>query len=529
MPIPGIKDLIKSFEHRRPESSGATGLLAEPAAPGSDESSFLARLAAYLRLDVLAAIEVAPGGKSAEVVAAGRSGLTCSLSLPSLEERGPLATLVLAAKPQSGRAKVFVTSEIFPRDGSWCDLIPMDSSQAYFFVPMAALPAGEDRGGSRPGCQSNPAFVLGCQTGQADPDYMLEVRTYLAASLLGLTDQSLRASRLPKIADSLRHFLKARGFSYCLTNVAGDAAEADGPIFASPDRQILASVKRAVLLLEANSSSMSGPRKICLDHGPDLAGIAYRIESEAADREYLLVLSRETESGPDLTGEWLKLLGRFTSSVAHEIKNPLTGIAAGVQYLAKRLQPGLAEADTVDFILAEIARLNRIVDDLYKIARPPQLVMAPTSINQVIARSLFSLGEEIVKKRLRLEQRLDRGVPAFEGDAERLEQVVVNVLKNAVEASPEGGRIEIVTSFEGGVVRIKIKDSGSGVPDPDREKIFEPFFSTKKGGTGLGLCISQAIVKEHGGRMWLESPLGGGAAFGIDLPVRSVHADHIAG
>ena len=535
LPIPGIRDLIKSFEHRKPESSGITGLLVEPGAP-SDDSPFLARLAAYLRLDILAAVEVAPGGKSAEVIAAGRNGLMCSLSLPALEERGPLATLIQAGKPQGGRERVFVTSEIFPRDGSWCDLIPMDSSHAFFFVPVA-LPAAVGRPGAdcRPPSDavtcgsSNPAFVLGCDTSLPDADYMLEVRTYLAASLLRLADRSRAESRLPRMADSFRHFLKVQGFSYCLADGAGEAIETDGSLFASPDRQILASVKRTVLSLESNAATEAGPLKIALDYGPELTGIAYRVEQPEADHEYLLVLSPQLETGPFHGDQWLKLLGRFTSSVAHEIKNPLTGIAAGVQYLAKRLQPGLAEADTVDFILAEIARLNRIVDDLYKIARPPQLVLGPTSINEVIARSLFGLGEEIVRKRLRLEQRLDRNVPIFDGDAERLQQVIVNVLKNAVEASAEGGRIDIVTAFDRGLVRVKIKDAGPGVPDADRERIFEPFFSTKKGGTGLGLCISQAIVREHGGCLWLESPLGGGAAFGIDLPARSEHGDNTPG
>jgi signal transduction histidine kinase len=103
--------------------------------------------------------------------------------------------------------------------------------------------------------------------------------------------------------------------------------------------------------------------------------------------------------------------------------------------------------------------------------------------------------------------------------------VVVNVIKNAIEATPEGGRIEVATSFGSGRLAVKVTDGGPGVPDEDRRRIFEPFFTTKKGGMGLGLCVSQAIVEEHGGSIRLETAPEGGAVFVIELPVERSHGE----
>ncbi|MGD8629035.1 MAG: ATP-binding protein, partial [bacterium] len=219
-------------------------------------------------------------------------------------------------------------------------------------------------------------------------------------------------------------------------------------------------------------------------------------------------------------GEKLRLLSRFMSSVAHEIKNPLTGISAGVQYLAKKLRPGLAEDETVEFILAEINRLNRIVDDLYKIARPPELVIMPINLNEVVGKSLLCLSELVAKKRLTVTQDLHEGIPEFDADPDRLQQILINIIKNAIEATPDQGDLFMETWTDELRAFVRISDSGPGIPDEAMEHLFEPFYSTKERGTGLGLCISQRIIDEHGGKIRVERPDRGGTSFVIELPLR---------
>lgn len=521
--IPVLKSLIRPFEHRKGHPA-ATAILHPDADTTSDclDRSPAACLAAYLDLDVLAVIEVSCDRKSAEITAASRTGITTSLAMPSVEDKGTLGKLVLAARPAGGRGKVFVTSEVFPRDGNWCDFLPLDSGAAFFFVPIETLPVGERRCGT-----ASNLFILAADLGKAEPDCHLELKTYLAASLVLLSGEHCPSASLLEAVRPYERFLETQGYSLCVTDDRGNPISFSGRAFHDGGSRVLAATRDAVRTLQRGSPGEAEPTVIELGLAEDLRATAYPTVAPAGRPGYLVLLgARPGQQPSDLRKDWLKLLGRFTSSIAHEIKNPLTGIAAGVQYLAKRLQPGAAEAETVDFILAEITRLNRIVDDLYRIARPPELVLKSTCINDVVAKSIFCLSEEIVRKRLRLEQRIDKAIPAFQGDPERLQQVVINVMKNAIEASREGGQIEVSTGSSGGSLSVRVKDSGPGVPEAEKERIFEPFFSTKKGGTGLGLCISQAIVSEHGGKMWLEAPSEGGAVFVIDIPVERGHGEN---
>ncbi|MFZ1947538.1 MAG: ATP-binding protein [bacterium] len=515
--IPGIKGLVKSLEHKKDAAGTAPTSLAEPEAPQSDEALGLAKLAVYLDLDVLALIRTADGGRSAEMVAAGRCGLASELTLPSLEGKGTLARLIAKGRPQGGSGRIFVTSEVFPRDANWCDFLPLDSTHAFFFMPLAALPApyGRRRAGD---------FVLAADLGAPEADIVLDLKARLAASLISSGEPANPGMGDPQPAENglagpLTDFLLSQGYRCYLAGPGRETSAVGSQRTTEPDRETQATIGQSIAALE-DVRAGGQPNQTCLETPNGLRAFAYPIQAGQASPIYLVIAKRQGKREDEIIrAEWLKLLGRFTSSIAHEIKNPLTGIAAGVQYLAKRTQPGVTEADTVSFILTEIARLDRIVDDLYKIARPPQLVLKPTSINQVIAKSVFCLSEDIARKRLRLEQRLTEDPQAFEADAERLQQVMINIIKNAVEASPEGGLLEIAASVDEARLTVRVKDSGPGVSAAESDRIFEPFYSTKKGGTGLGLCISQAILEEHGGRLLVESPPGGGACFVMELPL----------
>jgi signal transduction histidine kinase len=218
--------------------------------------------------------------------------------------------------------------------------------------------------------------------------------------------------------------------------------------------------------------------------------------------------------------ERVELLRRLTSSIAHEIKNPLTGISAGVQYLAKKLQPGATEEETVDFILTEISRLNRIIDDLYSVSKPQTLIFVETDVPEVIKKSLLCLSEEVVKRGISTQVDVDESAPPIKADPDRLQQVFINVLKNAIEASAKGGRVEVVLECSSYNIIVEVRDEGCGIPSDDIDKIFEPFHSNKSGGTGLGLYLSREIVERHRGSIEVLPRKGKGTVFRITLPIR---------
>ena len=224
----------------------------------------------------------------------------------------------------------------------------------------------------------------------------------------------------------------------------------------------------------------------------------------------------------------LAALGRFTSSIAHEIRNPLAGITAGVQYLRKRMD-GPAQ-EHADFILAEADRMNRIIEDLFRAGRPLQLMLQEADVEALVERSLRSLEPRFASHKVTWERQYDPDLPLVAVDADRVEQVLINLIQNAVDASPEGGVVEIemrlgtaenplVRSSECDSLVVGVRDHGVGIPEENRDKIFEPFFTTKASGTGLGLYVCHHIVEGHGGAIVVESASGKGTRFVVCLPL----------
>ena len=222
----------------------------------------------------------------------------------------------------------------------------------------------------------------------------------------------------------------------------------------------------------------------------------------------------------------LAALGRFASSVAHELRNPLTGIAAGIQYMARQFGDRGPEADNVRFLLREIARLERIVRDLLRITHPQELILSEARMEDVIERALKSLGPSIKSRAVSLDLSIRGEIPEVTIDVDQMQQVFMNLIKNAFEASCEGGSIWIeISAVEEGygehnsTLTVTVADSGVGIDNANLDHIFEPFFTTKPGGTGLGLYITHDIVKRHGGEMTVRSEPGKGASFTIQLPI----------
>jgi PAS domain S-box-containing protein len=227
----------------------------------------------------------------------------------------------------------------------------------------------------------------------------------------------------------------------------------------------------------------------------------------------------------------LAVLGRFTSAIAHEIRNPLTGIAAGIQYINRSQVLSPEHRENISFVLNEVDRLNRIITDLFKVAKPHDLLCQKVTVRDLIDRSYRSLEETFKNKGIAFAVEVEDNVPLIEVDPDQIVQVLINLLKNAAEAVEQGGVVSSVTRLYGGgdpdVVRekyremvcIEITDNGAGIAHDEKERIFEPFFSRKKGGTGLGLFVSQSIVQHHHGRISVSSEPGRGTSFKLYLPI----------
>jgi signal transduction histidine kinase len=217
----------------------------------------------------------------------------------------------------------------------------------------------------------------------------------------------------------------------------------------------------------------------------------------------------------------LAALGRFTSSVAHEIRNPLTGIGMGVGRLARALADRPAEVENLDFVRNEIKRLDRIVQQLFDVTHPRKLDLTPRPLEDTVRRAERSLEGLFVERGVRVACDVEPGLPAAPHDADQMQQVFINLLKNAAEASPQGAsvRVRLARGRSGGALLASVSDDGAGIDAQTRQTLFEPFFTTKPKGTGLGLYVTHEIVKRHGGTLAVQSEPGRGATFTLELPL----------
>jgi signal transduction histidine kinase len=239
--------------------------------------------------------------------------------------------------------------------------------------------------------------------------------------------------------------------------------------------------------------------------------------TEAAEAERTL---RRSES--------LAAVGQATTQVAHEIRNPLGSIRLGVSMLRDSVTDDDA-LNTIELVERGIKHLNKLVVDVTQFSRQKELERSTVDLHESLESSLDLVSERIQEKNAMVEKQfIDREIVGH-WDAYQLRQVFVNVIANAVDASQEGAPVRISTDLVSSAdsdgqpakiyARIIIADKGKGMDKATRERIFEPFFSTKKRGTGLGLAIVKQIVEQHGGKISVASEPGEGSQFSIDLPV----------
>ncbi|MEW6220360.1 MAG: ATP-binding protein [Thermodesulfobacteriota bacterium] len=217
--------------------------------------------------------------------------------------------------------------------------------------------------------------------------------------------------------------------------------------------------------------------------------------------------------------ERLAGLGQFVAEITHEIKNPLTLIGGFARQLQKVMSPGDSLAK-LQVISREVERLERLLAELRESYRPMALEPGPVDVNILLAEIVALLTADCGSNRIRVELTTDPACLPVAGDPRRLEQVFLNLAKNAVEAMVNGGRLQLATRFLGDAVEATVADEGCGIAADLRDKVFTPFYTTKKGGTGLGLGIARQIVEAHPGSSFsMESQEGQGTTFRIRLPV----------
>ena len=221
--------------------------------------------------------------------------------------------------------------------------------------------------------------------------------------------------------------------------------------------------------------------------------------------------------------ESLAAVGQATAQVAHEIRNPLGSIRLGVAMLRDNVkdEEGL---NTIELVERGIRHLNKLVVDVAHFSRRKALERSEVDLHELVDHSLDLAADKINEKAARIEKHYAPVSPTGNWDFDQLSQVFVNLIANAIDASPKGASLVISTGEISPTPakrfgRVSLADQGSGMDEVTRERIFEPFFSTKKRGTGLGLAIVKQIVEQHEGEISVESKAGEGAKFIIDLPL----------
>jgi signal transduction histidine kinase len=216
----------------------------------------------------------------------------------------------------------------------------------------------------------------------------------------------------------------------------------------------------------------------------------------------------------------LAALGQLSAGLAHELRNPLGTIKASAEMLSKNLAGGDELArEMVDFISTEVDRTNSLVTRFLDFARPLALRPEKTDLDAVIDRAIQQVERHQPPFDLSIYKNYSPDIRPFPFDGELMERVIYNLLLNAAQASPPKSAITVKTRLTGDMAEIAIIDRGSGIEPKHLENIFNPFFTTKRGGVGLGLAIVSKIVDEHGGRMAVESEPGHGSVFRVYLPL----------
>jgi two-component system NtrC family sensor kinase len=224
-----------------------------------------------------------------------------------------------------------------------------------------------------------------------------------------------------------------------------------------------------------------------------------------------------------LLSEKLAAMGRLTSQIAHELNNPIYGIMNTLELLKTEIPPESKRRRILELSLSEIQRLSEMLRNMLSFSKPEEEKRRPIKIDELIEGILLVMEKQMRESNIQVETSFNPDIPEIMASTNQMRQVMLNILKNAKEAMPKGGTLTVRTSREDNRVLTHIQDTGMGIPEEIRDKIFEAFFTTKQKvkGVGLGLSVCYGIIKDHGGDIKVESEEGKGTTFIISLPIES--------
>jgi len=238
------------------------------------------------------------------------------------------------------------------------------------------------------------------------------------------------------------------------------------------------------------------------------------------------IVERQRLEGRRIQAERLAVVGTMAAEMAHEVRNPLGAIALNLDLLQKEIGK-LAKTSShspdeggvlVNDMREEIRRIQHVLEDYLQFARLPKPLRRPVELGELLSQKLAFMNGALEHKGIVLRTSFDQSLKSVNADPDQLWQATLNLIRNGIEATPQGGEVTVSTRSEGGEACIRVADTGSGMTDEQIQQVYIPFFSTKITGTGLGLALVQQIMIEHSGRVECESAPGKGATFTLFLP-----------
>ncbi len=245
----------------------------------------------------------------------------------------------------------------------------------------------------------------------------------------------------------------------------------------------------------------------------------FHLERAGDDGGFIAVLQPEDSiTLTDRQQQWCGL-GELTAGVAHEINNALTLVHGWLDLLHSDMDVHDPSRDTIRLLIGESERMGRLTSNLLQVARGINETHTPIDLSTLVNEVLSLVQYEMKNADIRIECRLPEDLPQVSGSTGRLKQAVLNLLVNARQAMPSGGKVSISVSAEGNShLVLSVEDTGCGIPAEVGQRVFHPFFTTKQNGTGLGLPVTRKIVEEHGGILEFESEANAGTRFTVKLP-----------
>jgi len=248
------------------------------------------------------------------------------------------------------------------------------------------------------------------------------------------------------------------------------------------------------------------------------------VEQLRSNREEIERLHRTQMS----RAEHFSTLGELATGLAHEIRNPLAGIAGVVEIIARDLPSTSPACAVVKDVRHEISRINRIITDLLDTARPRSPQVRPADLNTTVEHSVMLARQQALSKPITIDFHKNGSLPDIPHDGDQIHQVLLNLLLNAIQSIEGPGMIKVELEEVGPRVAVRVTDSGRGIPAENLPDIFKPFFTTKGNGTGLGLSLARRIVEEHHGTIEVGSTVGKGTRMSVYLPKESAALPAVA-